>query len=82
VSIVAEKIVNDALGLPTKERAFLARELISSLEPEDDSAEVEWFKVIDRRSREISDGKVQCRPVAETVKKIRAKLHASRRQPS
>jgi hypothetical protein len=82
VSILAEKIVNDALGLPTKERAFLARELISSLEPEDDSAEVEWFKVIDRRSREISDGKVQCRPVAEIVKKIRAKLHASRRQPS
>jgi hypothetical protein len=83
VSIVAEKIATEALGLPTEERAFVARKLISSLEPETDpSAEMEWLEVIERRSREIAKGKVTCHPAEETVRKIRAKLHASRRQPS
>jgi Putative addiction module component len=83
MSIAAEKIAADALALPDEERAFLARELIVSLDLEiDPNAESEWAKVIDRRSREISEGKVQCRPVEEAVRNIRAKLHASRRQPS
>lgn len=83
MSIAAEKIAAEALALPDEERAFLARELIVSLDSEmDPDAQVEWTAVIDRRSREISEGKVQCRPVAETVQNIRAKLHASRRQPS
>jgi putative addiction module component (TIGR02574 family) len=83
MSITAEKIAAEALALPDDERAFLARELIVSLDLETNpDAEAEWSKVIDRRSREISEGKVQCRPVEETVQKIRARLHASRRQPS
>jgi putative addiction module component (TIGR02574 family) len=83
MSIAAEKITAEALALPDDERAFLARELIVSLDSEIDSgAESGWAKVIDRRSREISEGKVQCRPVEETVRNIRAKLHASRRQSS
>ena len=83
MSIAAEKITAEALALPDDERAFLARELIVSLDSETDrDAEAEWAEVIDRRSREISEGKVQCRPVEETIRNIRAKLHASRRQPS
>jgi putative addiction module component (TIGR02574 family) len=83
MSIAAEKIAAEALALPDDERAFLARELIVSLDPETcHNTEAEWAEVIDRRSREISEGKVQCRPVGETVRNIRAKLHASRRQPS
>jgi hypothetical protein len=83
VSIAAEKIAAAALALPEGERASLARELIVSLDLEiHPDAEAEWADVIDRRSREISEGKVQCRPVAETVQNIRARLHASRRQPS
>jgi hypothetical protein len=45
----------------------------------DVDAETQWQEVIDRRSREIEEGKVTCRPVAETVRDIRAKLNASRR---
>ncbi len=83
MSIAAEKIAAAALALPEGERASLARELIVSLDLEiHPDAEAEWADVIDRRSREISEGKVQCRPVAETVQNIRARLHASRRQPS
>jgi hypothetical protein len=41
----------------------------------------QWHEVIDRRSREIEEGKVNCRPVEQVVQNIRKKLHA-RRQAS
>jgi len=83
VSITAEKIATEALRLPKEERAFVARKLIFSLETETDpGAETEWLEVIERRSREIAEDKVQCRPVKEIVRKIRARLNATRRQPS
>jgi putative addiction module component (TIGR02574 family) len=83
MSIAAEKIAAEALALPEDDRAFLARELIVSLDSDTHlNVEAEWAEVIDRRSREISEGKVQCRPTGETIQNIRAKLHASRRQPS
>ena len=80
MSIVAEKITDQALELTPDERAFIARKLISSLEPETDSAaEAEWLEVIDRRSREIAGGKVTCQPVENSLRDIRARLHAARR---
>jgi len=80
MSTAAEKIATEALSLPDQERAFVARKLISSLETEiDSSAEMEWQKVIDRRSREISEGKIACQPVEESLRNIRARLHAARR---
>ena len=36
-------------------------------------AETQWNEVIDRRSREIEEGKVDCRPVREVVQNIRNK---------
>jgi putative addiction module component (TIGR02574 family) len=81
MSIAADKVA-EVLALPEVDRAFLARELIASLdgviEPE---AEAEWQEVIDRRSHEIESGQVACRPVEQVVGDIRHKLHA-RRQPS
>ena len=80
MSIVAEKITDQALELTPDERAFIARKLISSLEPETDSAaEAEWLEVIDRRSREIAEGKVTCQPVENSLRDIRARLDAARR---
>ena len=35
--------------------------------------ETQWSEVIDRRSREIEEGKVDCRPVREVVQNIRNK---------
>jgi putative addiction module component (TIGR02574 family) len=81
MSIAAKKVA-EVLALPEKDRAFLARQLIASLDDAvDTDAETEWNKVVDRRSREIEEGKVNCRPVEQVVKDIRKKLHA-RRQPS
>ena len=74
--------VAEALALPEQDRAFLAHQLIASLDATVDAdAETHWQEVIDRRSREIEEGKVPCRPVEQVVQDIRAKLHA-RRQSS
>jgi putative addiction module component (TIGR02574 family) len=81
MSIAAEKVA-EVLALPEQDRAFLARELIASLdETVDADAEADWNEVIDRRSRQIEEGKVSCRPIEQVVQDVRNKLHA-RRQPS
>jgi hypothetical protein len=81
MSIASEKVA-EMLALPEQDRAYLARRLIASLDGTvDEDAETQWLEVIDRRSREIKEGAVVCRPVEETIRTIRAKLDASR-QPS
>jgi putative addiction module component (TIGR02574 family) len=81
MSIAVEKMA-EVLALPEPDRAFLARQLIASLDDTvDAAAETQWHEVIDRRTREIEAGKVNCRPVEQVVQDIRHKLHA-RRQPS
>jgi len=71
--------VAEVLALPEEDRAFLARELIASLDHyQDPDAETAWEEVIERRSREIDQGQVTCQPVDETLKEIRAKLNAGR----
>jgi hypothetical protein len=81
MNIGAEKAA-EVLALPEEDRVFLARELIARL---DDTvvadAETQWHEVLDRRSREIEQGTISCRPVVQVVQDIRGKLHA-RRQPS
>jgi putative addiction module component (TIGR02574 family) len=80
-SIAPEKVA-EVLALPEQDRAFLARQLIASLnDTVEADAETQWQEVIDRRSGEIEEGKVHCRPVEQVVQEIRNKLHA-RRQPS
>jgi putative addiction module component (TIGR02574 family) len=81
MSITAEKVA-EVLALPEQDRAFLAQQLIASLDGSVDAdAETQWHEVIDRRSCEIAEGKVSCRPVEQVVQDIRNKLHA-RPQPS
>ena len=81
MSIAAEKVA-EILALPASDRAYLAHQLIASLDPQQDAdAETQWHEVIDRRSREIEEDKVTCRPVEEVVQQLRAKLNAHR-QPS
>lgn len=81
MSIGADKVA-EVLALPERDRAFLARELIASLDDTvDTDADVQWHEVIDRRSREIEHASVSCRPVEQVVQDIRSKLHA-RRQSS
>ena len=81
MSVSAEKVA-EVLALPPQDRAYLARQLISSLEDAVDSdAQEQWNEVIDRRSRDIEEGRVECRPVEDVLRDIRARLDAHR-QPS
>ncbi len=81
MSIAAEKMA-EVLALPEQDRAYLARQLIASLDDTvEPDTETQWQAVIERRSREIAEGTVSCRPVEQVVRDIRNKLHA-RRQPS
>jgi hypothetical protein len=81
MSIPAGKLA-EVLAWSEQDRAFLARQLIASLdktvEPE---AETEWNEVIDRRSREMAEGRVDTRSEEEMIQDIRAKLRA-RHPPS
>jgi putative addiction module component (TIGR02574 family) len=81
MSVAAEKVA-EILALPEKDRAYLARELIASLDNETDpDAESQWREVIERRTREMREGRVQNLPVEDAVREIRERLHA-RRQSS
>ncbi len=81
MSIAAEKVA-EVLALPEEDRAFLARQLIASLdETVDPDAETQWNEVIDRRSREMAQGKVDARTEEEMLRDIRTRLHA-RHPPS
>ena len=76
MSIAAEKMA-EVMALPEQDRAYLARELIASLDAAVDAdAEAQWDEVIDRRSREMAEGRVDTRPESEVIGDIRAKLHA------
>jgi putative addiction module component (TIGR02574 family) len=82
MSITAEKVA-EVLALPGHDRAFLARQLIASLDDTVDAdAETQWHEVIDRRSREMAEGRVDARPEEEVIQDIRAKLDAARHQTS
>jgi putative addiction module component (TIGR02574 family) len=76
MSMTAEKVA-EVLALPEQDRAYLAHQLITSLNAAvDTNAEAQWNEVIDRRSREMAEGRVDTRPEEELIRDIRAKLHA------
>jgi hypothetical protein len=76
MSIAAEKLA-EVLAWPERDRALLARQLIASLDNTvDPDAETQWNEVIDRRSREMAEGRVDARSEEEMIQDIRAKLHA------
>ena len=71
------------LALPEQDRAFLARKLIASLDNTIDAdAETQWNEVIDRRSREMAEGRIDSRPEEEVIRDIQTKLNAARHQTS
>ena len=83
MTIAAQKVAAEILALPASVRAYLAHQLIASLDEDaDETAESEWESVIDRRTREIRAGTVVCRSLSEVTDKIRTQLHARRSRPS
>ena len=54
-----DDLVAEALRLPRPERARVAEELLSSLEEPADEVAAAWATELERRSREIAEGRVQ-----------------------
>jgi putative addiction module component (TIGR02574 family) len=54
-----EEILAEVLRLPRTERARLAEEVLSSLEEAEEEVVAAWARELERRSREISEGRVQ-----------------------
>lgn len=80
MSLTVEQKLAEALALPREDRAFLARQLIVSLdERRDADAETEWREVIDRRTREMREGKASAVSTQEVLRRIRARLDANRK---
>ena len=69
----ANALFSAALALPAKKRAELAHRLIRSLDgpepPPAEQAEIDaaWVKEIQRREKEVDDGKVQLIPFEDVM---------------
>ena len=54
-----DDLLAQVLQLPRHERARVAEQLLSSLEEPEEQVAVAWADELERRSREIAEGKVQ-----------------------
>ena len=76
MSIDAEKLRDEALKLPAKDRAKLVADLLGSLEDLDDMGdhghEEAWVVEIEERARQIEAGEVATVPWSEARRRIRA----------
>jgi len=62
-----DELLAEALRLSRAERARVAEELLSSLEEPADDVAAAWATELERRSREVAEGRVQTVPW-ETVR--------------
>jgi putative addiction module component (TIGR02574 family) len=55
----ADELLVEALRLSRRDRARVADELLSSLEEPDDHVAAAWAAELERRSRDVAEGRVQ-----------------------
>ncbi|MGH9381821.1 MAG: addiction module protein [Thermoanaerobaculia bacterium] len=79
-----EELLAEALRLSRRERARLAEELLISLEETEESVVSAWADILDRRSREVSEGRVRPVTWATAREQIHTELERRRaaRAPS
>jgi len=71
---VYKDIANAALALPAQARAMLAEDLLASLESSPEEIEEAWRIEIERRVKEIREGKVELIPGDQVMQELRAQL--------
>jgi putative addiction module component (TIGR02574 family) len=54
-----EELLAEVLRLPRDERARVVEEVLSSLEEPEDEVAAAWAAELERRSREVAEGRVQ-----------------------
>lgn len=76
MSITAEQLVAEALGMPAPIRAFVAERIIESLGMADTPPELspEWKMEIEKRCREVDEGTAALIDADEVFKKAYARL--------
>jgi putative addiction module component (TIGR02574 family) len=65
-----EKLIEEALSLPTEERALIADSLLHSLNKPDTAIDAKWIEVAKRRLRELRSGKVKPIPGDEVFARV------------
>ena len=81
-----EQVLQQALRLSQRERAALVAELLRTLDDEGDEGltqeewEEAWSAEIDRRVREIREGKAELIDGDEALERVRAGLKPNRRK--
>lgn len=77
--VAIEAVIEQALRLSADERAKLIELLLDSLEEADDPGhEAAWAEVIDRRMRDITEGRVELVDAADAMAQARAAAAARR----
>ena len=75
MSAQMERLAIELLGLPASSRALLAKQLFASLEETETPAiSDEWLKEIARRDAEIAEGRVQCVPIEDVLRRARERV--------
>ena len=75
MNITVEKVVSEALELPSSIRAFVAEKLIESLDvPEVSGLSAKWKTELRRRCAEVERGVVKLRSADAVFKKAYASL--------
>ncbi len=78
VNARAKKLREEVLELPKKARAKLAHDLILSLEDEplenQEDVDKAWAEEIQRRVRDVVEGRVKLIPMDQAMRQVRASL--------
>ena len=73
-STLFDQILRAALDLPLDARAMLANRLLESLEDsEQTEIDAAWVEEIDRRIRDIDEGRVKLVPGEEVMERLRTR---------
>ena len=76
MSAATEQVFIEALSLPTRERAMLVHKLLSSLEPEEGSSEIEaaWKQEALERCAAFDEGKITERDADYILREVYRKV--------
>ena len=72
MGIKTEELISNALQMPEKERATIAKKLITSLDPHyEKDTEILWQKEVQQRISDIDNGQVNCIPWEDVRVRLR-----------
>ena len=81
VNARAQKLLEEILELPVEDQAFIAHGVEANLESKLTQEEIDqaWTKELERRVRDVREGKSKGRDAREVMAELREELRASRR---